>query len=178
MKSPREQKRRDSNIQMPLPGVVTLEVGGKKIQSRNRRIPHQRIFKSLQGSSGGFRDLLTIYRQEVLPIKTRTIHLLGRKGPARIIHTLLGYEIQASYKRIHAPDLVTARYLKLFTEFGCRTIRLPYDPTVTARLIPELEQGVEFIAKAIRALFPESRALQRYVLQKMCAIMRSRLRAE
>jgi len=112
----------------------------------------------------------------VLPIKTRTIHLVGRKGSARISNTLLGYEVKSSFKRIHCPDLVTARYLKLFTEIGCRSIKLPYDPTVTARLVPELESGVAHLISGTQALFPANRPLQLYVLRKLYRLIRSQLR--
>jgi hypothetical protein len=74
--------------------------------------------------------------------------------------------------------MVTARYLKLFTELGCHTIKLPYDPTLTALLIPEFEAAVERIVKGVRTLFPESRTLQAYVLRQLCRIIRSRLRSE
>jgi hypothetical protein len=163
---------------MQLPGVTILEAAGEKIELRNRRIPHQQILRALQGTAEDSHNLVQVYRLQVLPIKTRTIHLLGRKGPARIINTLLGFEVQASYKRIHCPDMVTARYLKLFTELGCHTIKLPYDPTVTARLIPEFEAAVERIVEGVRILFPESRTLQAYVLRQLYGIIRSRLRRE
>jgi hypothetical protein len=119
-----------------------------------------------------------IYRGQVLPIKTRTIHLLGKKASARIITTLLGYEVQASYKRVHCPDMVTARYLRLFTELGCRTVKLPYDPTVTARLIPALEASFERVVSGVRDFFPGNAAVRTYVLQRVFRIIRSRLRAE
>ena len=163
---------------MQLPGVTILEAAGEKIELRNRRIPHQQILRALQGTAEDSHNLVQVYRLQVLPIKTRTIHLLGRKGPARIINTLLGFEVQASYKRIHCPDMVTVRYLKLFTELGCHTIKLPYDPTVTARLIPEFEAAVERIVEGVRILFPESRTLQAYVLRQLYGIIRSRLRRE
>ena len=163
---------------MELPRVRLLEAAGEKIELRHRRIPHQQILKALQGTADDSHSLVQMYRLQVLPIKTRTIHLLGRKGPARIINTLLGFEVQASYKRIHCPDIVTARYLKLFTELGCHTIKLPYDPTLTALLIPEFEAAVERIVKGVRTLFPESRTLQAYVLRQLCRIIRSRLRSE
>jgi hypothetical protein len=163
---------------MQLPEVSLLEAGGEKIELRNRRIPHQQILRALQGTAEDSHNLVRAYQLQVLPIKTRTIHLRGRKGPARIINTLLGFEVQASYKRIHCPDMVTARYLKLFTQLGCHTIKLPYDPTVTARLIPEFEAAVERIVEGIRNLFPESRTLQAYVLRRLYGIIRSRLRSE
>ncbi len=146
--------------------------------ARNPKIPHSRILQELQEPRDGTLDFVEIYRRQVLPVKTRTIRLLGRKAPARINTTLLGYEVQASYKRIHCPDLVTARYLRLFTEIGCHAIRLPYDPTITGQLIPELENRIGSIKTGIRGLFPESKATQTYVLRKIYGILRSRLRAE
>jgi hypothetical protein len=122
------------------------------------------------------RPFVQIYRQEVLSTKTRTIHLLGRKSSARISNTLLGFEVKSSFKRIHCPDMVTARYLKLFTEIGCHSIKIPYDPTVTARLVPELESAAERLVSGTRALFPESRQMQLYVLRKLYRLIRSQLR--
>jgi hypothetical protein len=119
--------------------------------------------------------LVQIYRGEVLPVKTRTIQLLGRKVPARIINTLLGFEVQASYKRVSCPDLVSARYLKLFTELGCRSIKLPYDPTVTDRLIPELELAMNRLSAGVRDLFPGDRAAQLYVLRRIYSHLRTQL---
>jgi hypothetical protein len=112
----------------------------------------------------------------VLPIKTRSIHLLGRKTPAQIIETLLGYEVKAAYKRIQCPDKVTARYLKLFTELGCRTIRLPYDPTVTANLIPQFEQAVAKISSGVHDIYPKDRRLQLYVIRNIYSHLRRLLK--
>ena len=77
----------------------------------NEMIPLQQILQTLESYSA----FMDAYRQRVLSQKTRTIRLLGRKSSAKIIHTLLGYEVQASYKRIQCPDLVTARYIRLFS---------------------------------------------------------------
>ena len=137
------------------------------------RIAHQDILMKLQQASGnGSRSLVEIYKTEVLPAKTRTIRLLGRKISARIIHTLLGFEVKASSKRLHCPDMVTARYLKLFTELGCRSIKLPYDPTLTARLVPELEAAIERVGAGVRQLFPEKRELQLYVIRQLYGYLR------
>ncbi len=163
---------------MLLPGTTTLEAAGERIELRSRKIPHAKILRAIQGAVDSPENLAAVYRREVLPIRTRTIHLLGKKGPARIITTLLGYEVQASYKRIHCPDMVTARYLKLFSELGCHTIKLPYDPTVTAGLIPRLESSFDRIIKGVRAVFPGSAPLQAYVMRRICAIIRSQLRTE
>ena len=83
--------------------------------------------------------------------------------------------MQAAYKRVPCPDLVTARYLKLFTELGCRSIKLPYDPTVTDRIIPELELAMNRVAAGVRTLFPGERTLQLYVLRKICTHLRAEL---
>jgi hypothetical protein len=169
-------KRQVPATQMALPGAVLLSGAGKTIPLRNHRIPHKRILEALQTPETAGRSIVELYRDEVVPIKTRTIHLLGRKGTARIIHTLLGYEVQASFKRIHCPDLVTARYIKLFSEIGARTIRLPYDPTVTARLIPHFENSVEALRRGVRELFLRDPKMQTYVLQQVFRLIRSRLR--
>jgi hypothetical protein len=136
-------------------------------------IPHHEILKASQSSG----DLVEVYRQKVRSQKTRMIRLLGKKGSAKIIHTLLGYELQASYKRIHCPDLVTARYLKIFSELGCHSIHLPYDPTITAQLIPELENSLESIIHKVHELFPKNSAIQQYVIQKIYAIIRQQLKS-
>jgi hypothetical protein len=137
------------------------------------KIPHLEI---LDDSPEGAR-IVQLYTGEVLAGRTRTLRLLGRKHSARIIHTLLGYEVQSSYKRIQCPDLVTARYLRLFSELGFRSIRLPYDPTVTARVIPELEAAALTLERRVRALFPGDPKLGGYVLRRVYAILRRRIRA-
>jgi hypothetical protein len=142
----------------------------------HENIPHQEILQASQAVSG-LPGIVDIYCQRVLTQKTRALRLLGRKSSAKIIHTLLGYELKAANKRIHCPDLATAQYLKIFTEIGCRSIKLPYDPTLTVRLIPELERGVENLNKKIRELFPLDPGLQRYAIQKAYAIVRRQLQA-
>jgi hypothetical protein len=122
-----------------------------------------------------YADFLDTYRHRVLTQKTRTIRLLGRKTSAKIIHTLLGFEVQASYKRIQCPDLVTARYLRLFSELGCHYIRLPYDPTLTAQIIPDFELMLDTLNARIKELFPKELAVQRRVTRKVFAIIRRRL---
>jgi hypothetical protein len=135
------------------------------------KIPHRAILKSSQDS------IVAIYRQKVLPQRTRTIRLLGRKTSAKIIHTLLGFELQASYKRIQCPDLVTARYLKVFSEIGCHSIHLPYDPTFTAEIISGLENSVEDIRRKVQEFSPGNAKLQRYAIQKIYAIIRQQLKS-
>ena len=137
------------------------------------KIQHLQILQE----SRSYADLLETYRDKVLTQQTRTIRLLGRKNSAKIIHTLLGYEVQASYKRIQCPDLVTARYLRLFSELGCHSIKLPYDPTVTEQLIPKFEAQVDDIKKMVRERFPLHSHTQRYVICVIYRIIRRQLAA-
>jgi hypothetical protein len=66
--------------------------------------------------------------------------------------------------------------VKLFTELGCRNIRLPYDPTVTANLIPQFEQSVARILSGVRDIYPKDRPLQAYVIRRIYAILRAQLK--
>ncbi len=77
---------------------------------------------------------------------------------------------------ILCPDLVTARYLKLFSELGCRTIRLPYDPTVTAKLVPVMEYALESIADTVANIFPHDPRRRQYAIRKIYAIVRNKMR--
>lgn len=169
-------RRKESSRQPLLPGLTELQAGGKTIRLKGRRIPHSEILAALDGSAEETGSLVEIYRSRVLPVKTRTIHLFGRKSSPRIIETFLGFEVQAGYKRVHCPDRVTARYLVIFTELGCHSIRLPYDPTVTAGLLPFLENSLTRLKAGVTALFPGNRKAQIYVLQKIYARLRSRLK--
>ncbi len=143
----------------------------KSTTSPKFKIQHLEILQASKSYAG----LVECYRDEVLSQKTRTIRLLGRKNSARIIHTLLGYEVQASYKRIQCPDLVTARYLRLFSELGCHSIKLPYDPTLTERLIPVFEATINGLKEEIRRLFPKDSATQQYVIRKTYGIIRQQI---
>jgi hypothetical protein len=165
-----------TEAQMSLPGGMGQRLSSSKNRRGGRRIPHLEILKALQDPALGVANIVDTYQRLVLPIKTRSIHLLGRKSPARIIETLLGYEVKASYKRIHCPDMVTARYVKLFTEIGCRNIRLPYDPTVTANLIPQFEQSMAKIVSGVRDIYPKDRRLQVYVIRNICERLREQIK--
>lgn len=143
----------------------------KTTTSPKLKIQHQEILHA----SKNYSALVDGYRDQVLTQKTRTIRLLGRKCSARIIHTLLGYEVQASYKRIQCPDLVTARYLRLFSELGFHSIKLPYDPTLTERLIPVFEATVTSLKEQIRELFPKAPSIQQYVIRTIYGIIRRQI---
>jgi hypothetical protein len=140
-------------------------------KASNGRILHNDILNSSEDYTRFVED----YRDKVLPQKTRTIRLLGRKNSSTVILTLLGYEVKASYKRIQCPDLVTARYIRLFSELGFHSIKLPYDPTITAQLVPDFEAAIDSIAKQIRARFPKDIPTQNYVVRKTYEIIRSRI---
>ena len=171
-------RRRIRPAQLILPIGKDFQRDSKRGGAAKPRIAHLEILTRLQPAFGhAGRGLTEIYRTEVLPVKTRTIRLLGRKTPAQIIHTLLGFEVKASIKRIHCPDMVTARYLKLFTELGCRSIRLPYDPTITARLLPELEASTERLTFGVRQLFPRRREVQLYVIRRLYSYIRRQVQA-
>jgi hypothetical protein len=152
------------------PGFIEIE--GTTLVIRNGKIPHHEILRSFESLT----HLVEAYREKVLSQKTRTIRLLGKKNPAKILHTLLGYEVQAAYKRIQCPDLVTARYIRLFSELGCHSIQLPYDPTFTARLIPEFEAAVDDFIGKIRTIFRRDVSMQIYVIRMVFAIIRKKLK--
>ena len=82
-----------------------------------------------------------LYRERVLGDRVRIVRLPGRKCHPRILDTMLGFEILAGSKRISCPDIISARYLVIFTELGLDRVCIPYDPTRTARIIPELESA-------------------------------------
>jgi hypothetical protein len=171
-------RKRSTSIQIRFPGIIGLKTKAGDAEPGKKSISHRTILREISTGPDAGRSIPEIYQQDVLPAKTRTIPLLGRKTSAKIIHSLLGYEVQASYKRIHCPDFVTARYIRLFTELGCRRIRLPYDPTITEKLLPELESAQERLIRGIRGYFPGDRHLQGYVLRKVCGLVRSQLRAD
>ena len=162
-----------SKRQMLLPGAFDLQ-DGKRVRTRANPISHVRLLEEL--SSKGVRSIVEIYRHEVLPARTRSIRLLGRKCDARVVNTLLGFEVKASVRRILCPDQVTARYLKIFAELGCPRIRVPYDPTLTSRIVPEIEASQTTLRVGVERLFQHSRARRTYVLQRMYRLLRDKLR--
>jgi hypothetical protein len=164
----KNENRKENRYNLP----ETLGLKGRITSLRTAKVPILELLRSSEDCS----NLVEGYRQKVLPQTTRTIRLLGRKNPATILYTLLGYEVRSSYMRIQCPDLVTARYIRLFSELGCHTVQLPYDPTRTAELIPEFEAAVERITLQIRALFPRDKSLQNYAIRRAFGIIRSRLR--
>jgi hypothetical protein len=99
------------------------------------------------GTDNEIRELVGLYASRVLAVRHRQVSLRGRKCHATIMRTLLGYEVKAGRKRIGCPDLITARYLRVFAEIGLATVRVPYDPTKTRGMINVLEAKLEQIRK-------------------------------
>jgi hypothetical protein len=117
--------------------------------------------------------LADCYASHTLGHRHRVVTLRGRKCQARIMYTLLGYEVKAGRRRITCPDLITARYLRLFAEIGMPCIGVPYDPTRTETILPEMEALFEAArqqttaeqndsrsaGKALRTMYGEIRAV-------------------
>lgn len=154
----------------------SLETPAPTFIDSNLKVMHRKILQVSQSGAGLHGGLVELYRREVLTQQTRTVRLLGVKCTATIIQSLLGYEVQTMHKRIHCPDLVTARYLKLFSGLGCHSIRLPYDPTLTAKLIPLMESALHSILDTVAGIFPKDRKRRQYVVRKIFAIVRNELR--
>jgi hypothetical protein len=92
--------------------------------------------------------LVSLYRDEILPARTRRVHLLGRKCTPQLMKTLLGYELRLGRKRVTCPDMPTARYLQVFGEIGLASVLIPYEPNRTSGFVPELEGLLEELKKA------------------------------
>lgn len=84
-----------------------------------------------------------IYRNRVLQLRTRSYHFgpLTKRPICDIQHTLLGVELKIGRRRLHCPDLATARYLAVLARGGCEDVAVPYDITKTSHLADELESS-------------------------------------
>ena len=82
-----------------------------------------------------------LYKEHVLGGRVRFVTLPGRKCSPRIMDTILGFEIRAGSRKVVCPDITSARYLVIFTELGLDRVCIPYDPTRTARILPQLEHS-------------------------------------
>jgi len=160
---------------MKKPSLDSIQPSLPEDRPTKTRIPHLAILARIQGPLESKTNLAGIYRRQVLTVRTRTIALPGMKSPARVIKTLLGYEVQARHQRIHCPDLVTAHYLKLFTEIGCRSIKLPYDPTVTAAILPSLDSALNNIIRFAREAYGANPQFQAYALRRFFHHLRRQL---
>ena len=84
-----------------------------------------------------------IYRERILPMRTRAHHLSvpAKKAAVEIQHTLLGVELKVGRHRMTCPDLATARYLAVFARAGCSDVAVPYDISRISSLADELESS-------------------------------------
>jgi hypothetical protein len=87
--------------------------------------------------------LPSIYRNRVLKMRTRSYHFgpLPKRPVCDVQHTLLGVELKVGGRRLHCPDLATARYLAVLARAGCEDVALPYDITKTSQLADQLESS-------------------------------------
>jgi hypothetical protein len=88
-----------------------------------------------------------IYKEKIRSQRTRAYDLQidPRVHRVQILHTLLGIELKIGNKRIHCPDLATARYLQVFARFGSAKVAIPYDITKISILADELECSLQRI---------------------------------
>jgi hypothetical protein len=84
-----------------------------------------------------------IYRERILPMRTRShhLHLTTKRASVDIQHTLLGVELKIGRHRMMCPDLATARYLAVFARAGCADVAVPYDISRISSLADELESA-------------------------------------
>ena len=83
-----------------------------------------------------------IYRNRILPMRTRSHHLhVSPKADVVIQHTLLGVELKIGRHRMACPDLATARYLAVFARAGCSDVAVTYDISRISSLADELESS-------------------------------------
>jgi hypothetical protein len=122
--------------------------------------------------------LTSCYVAGVLERRHRVVPLRGRKCNARVMLTLLGYEVKAGRKRITCPDMTTARYLRIFAEVGMAQIRIPYDPTLTARIIPKMETALEDIRRGAQRQATDHQEEKRLVRMAYGDLRRALAKAE
>ncbi|MGW8178836.1 MAG: hypothetical protein ACWGQW_08755 [bacterium] len=106
-------------------------------------------------------SLVRCYRERVLENKTRKVALLGRKCEPQIMYTFLGFEVKLGPKRLTCPDMTTARFLCIFGKLGMNSIEIPYDPTITASVLPLLEESLQRIDSLLESGELESSRLKR-----------------
>jgi hypothetical protein len=89
----------------------------------------------------GAETISEIYRNRIRTLRTRRYELRapGHGASVEVLHTLLGIELRMGKRRVHCPDLATARYLLVFARLGCQEIAVPYDITRIALLAHDLE---------------------------------------
>ena len=115
-----------------------------------------------------------LYRERVLDGRVRFVSLPGRVCSPRITDTFLGFEIRAGSGKVVCPDITSARYLVIFTELGLDRVCIPYDPTRTARILPDLEHSFRRVKESLSGTPGSETARQRR--GRTFARLRDRLR--
>ncbi len=115
-----------------------------------------------------------LYKEHVLDGRVRFVSLPGRKCSPRIMDTFLGFEIRAGSKKVVCPDITSVRYLVIFTELGLDRVCIPYDPTRTARILPDLEHSFRRVKDLLSGNSGSERAQRR--IGRTFAKLRERLR--
>jgi hypothetical protein len=83
----------------------------------------------------------TVYEEKIRPERTRsiTLDIPKKENLPKILHTLLGIELQTGKVRIACPDLSTARYIRVFVRICVSEFSIPYDITILSAIADELE---------------------------------------
>ena len=115
-----------------------------------------------------------LYKEHVLDGRVRFVSLPGRKCSPRITDTILGFEIRAGSSKVGCPDITSARYLVIFTELGLDRVCIPYDPTRTARILPDLEHSFRRVKELLSG--PPGSETARQRTERTFARLRDRLR--
>jgi len=82
-----------------------------------------------------------IYEAKIRTQRTRSIkiEIPAKPNEAEIQYTLLGIELKVGKRRFAAPDLATARYMRVFARIGVSEFAIPYDITRISVVADELE---------------------------------------
>lgn len=126
--------------------VITVSGTGTKVvfqpQSGKQSSSAARLVSEIVAELGET-WLPRVYRERILPMRTRAHHLNvpEKANQAEIQHTLLGVELKTGRYRLLCPDLATARYLAVFARAGCSDVAVPYDITQISTLADELESS-------------------------------------
>ncbi len=114
----------------------------------------------------------TIYEEKIRPQRTRSVELdiPEKLNSPKILHTLLGIELQIGQVRIACPDLSTARYMRIFARIGSGSFAMPYDITQLSSIADELEAGWQktllYIAQFTRDKTPQMAGKTKAVIAK------------
>src|SRR5688572_23163747 len=99
--------------------------------------------------------------------RTRAVRLdlPERENQAEIQYTLLGIELKVGNRRFAAPDLATARYMRVFARVGCPEFAVPYDITQISteadRLETSWQRSLLLLDDQLKGRPSRSRALMR-----------------